>query len=308
MPAPRAVGEVRYPSSKLGDTLREGVDAGVGLEGVEASGLGERTVETSESATIWIHWCYLSSLVTFIFLLESALCGNLMLFDVILISVLRLKSYNIMKHEEVDNPPSVFHHLSSKPIPTITGWWFQPIWKIWVKMGSSSPNRGENYFKKIFWVATHPQVSDGHSPPLLAARRVHDAVPSASVIVANSASQSQLPNQSWDVEIARPGNFELRTIIGLTSSDHKPPITTNNRHNKQSNTKNRLPNFVFKTSPSSFFVTSFSEFAALRLLGSQQLLSMHDMHMRCVVGCWEDTKWTPGVSTTSADACDAWCL
>lgn len=80
MPVPRAVGEVRYPSSKLGDTLREGVDAGVGLEGVEASGLGERTVETSESATIWIHWCYLGSLATFIFLLESALCGNLMLF------------------------------------------------------------------------------------------------------------------------------------------------------------------------------------------------------------------------------------
>lgn len=48
MPVPRAVGEVRYPSSKLGDTLREGVDAGVGLEGVEASGLGERTDETSE--------------------------------------------------------------------------------------------------------------------------------------------------------------------------------------------------------------------------------------------------------------------
>ena len=75
MPAPRAVGEVRYPSSKLGDTLREGVDAGVGLEGVEASGLGERTDETSEWATIWIHWCYLSSLVTLIFPLESALCG-----------------------------------------------------------------------------------------------------------------------------------------------------------------------------------------------------------------------------------------
>ena len=73
MPVPKAVGEVRYPSSKLGDTLREGVDAGVGLEGVEASGLGERTVETSEWATIWIHWCYLSSLVTLIFLHESAL-------------------------------------------------------------------------------------------------------------------------------------------------------------------------------------------------------------------------------------------
>ena len=25
-----------------------------------------------------------------------------------------------------------------------TGWWFQPIWKILVKMGSSSSNRGEN--------------------------------------------------------------------------------------------------------------------------------------------------------------------
>lgn len=52
MPVARAVGEVRYPSSKLGDTLREGVDAGVGLEGVEASGLGERTVETSGSLVL----------------------------------------------------------------------------------------------------------------------------------------------------------------------------------------------------------------------------------------------------------------
>ena len=25
-----------------------------------------------------------------------------------------------------------------------SGWWFQPIWKIFVKMGSSSPNRDEN--------------------------------------------------------------------------------------------------------------------------------------------------------------------
>ena len=80
MPVPRAVGEARYPSSKLGDTLREGVDAGVGLEGVEASGLGEGTDETSEWATIWIHWCCLSSLVTFIFPLESALRSNLMFF------------------------------------------------------------------------------------------------------------------------------------------------------------------------------------------------------------------------------------
>ena len=29
-----------------------------------------------------------------------------------------------------------------------SGWWFQPIWKILVKMGSSSPNRDENF--KIF--------------------------------------------------------------------------------------------------------------------------------------------------------------
>ena len=27
---------------------------------------------------------------------------------------------------------------------SLTSWWFQPIWKILVKMGSSSPNRGEN--------------------------------------------------------------------------------------------------------------------------------------------------------------------
>ena len=33
-----------------------------------------------------------------------------------------------------------------------SGWWFQPIWKIFVKMGSSSPNRGEN--SKNLWVAT----------------------------------------------------------------------------------------------------------------------------------------------------------
>ena len=36
-----------------------------------------------------------------------------------------------------------------------TSWWFQPIWKIWVKMGSSFPNfRGEK-FQKNMWVATH---------------------------------------------------------------------------------------------------------------------------------------------------------
>ena len=29
-------------------------------------------------------------------------------------------------------------------IERISGWWFQHIWKILVKMGSSSPNRGEN--------------------------------------------------------------------------------------------------------------------------------------------------------------------
>lgn len=29
---------------------------------------------------------------------------------------------------------------------------------------------------------------------------------------------------------------------------------------------------------------------------------MHDMHMRCVVGCWEDTKWTPAyISTICGD-------
>ena len=33
----------------------------------------------------------------------------------------------------------------------MTSWWFQPIWKIWVKMGSSSPNMGEN---KISWTST----------------------------------------------------------------------------------------------------------------------------------------------------------
>ena len=26
----------------------------------------------------------------------------------------------------------------------ISSWWFQPSWKIWVKMGSSSPSSGEN--------------------------------------------------------------------------------------------------------------------------------------------------------------------
>ena len=33
----------------------------------------------------------------------------------------------------------------------MTSWWFQPIWKIWVKMGSSSPNMGENKFS---WTST----------------------------------------------------------------------------------------------------------------------------------------------------------
>ena len=36
-------------------------------------------------------------------------------------------------------------------------WLNQPIWKIWVKLGSSSPNfRGEN--SKTIWVATHWQT------------------------------------------------------------------------------------------------------------------------------------------------------
>ena len=38
-------------------------------------------------------------------------------------------------------------------VTTWTSWWFQPLWKILVKMGSSSPlNRGEK--SKYIWVAT----------------------------------------------------------------------------------------------------------------------------------------------------------
>ena len=43
-------------------------------------------------------------------------------------------------------------HASHSSIPTYSrsfsvatkysGWWFQPLWNIWVKLGSSSPNRG----------------------------------------------------------------------------------------------------------------------------------------------------------------------
>ena len=39
---------------------------------------------------------------------------------------------------------SQYHNKTRFRKPYITGWWFQPIWKILVKMGSSSPGRGEN--------------------------------------------------------------------------------------------------------------------------------------------------------------------
>ena len=32
----------------------------------------------------------------------------------------------------------------------LTSWWFQPLWKIWVKMGSSSPSFGVKFEKNIF--------------------------------------------------------------------------------------------------------------------------------------------------------------
>ena len=41
------------------------------------------------------------------------------------------------------------HHQLWWPTNPITSWWFQPLWKIWVKTGSSSPNRCENS-KKSF--------------------------------------------------------------------------------------------------------------------------------------------------------------
>ena len=38
--------------------------------------------------------------------------------------------------------------VSFREMDTFSSWWFQSIWKIWVKMGSSSPGKGEN--KNIF--------------------------------------------------------------------------------------------------------------------------------------------------------------
>ena len=45
-------------------------------------------------------------------------------------------------------------HSHSHSLPTLFArWWFQPLWKIWVKIGSSSPSFGMN-IKKNIWVAT----------------------------------------------------------------------------------------------------------------------------------------------------------
>ena len=51
----------------------------------------------------------------------------------------------------------IYFQLGDKkksPIPP--RWWFQPIWNIWVKMGSSSPIFGVKIFKKICETATSP--------------------------------------------------------------------------------------------------------------------------------------------------------
>ena len=43
--------------------------------------------------------------------------------------------------------PRCFNACHSNRVfkPPKSGWWLnQPLWKIWVKLGSSSPNRGEN--------------------------------------------------------------------------------------------------------------------------------------------------------------------
>ena len=64
---------------------------------------------------------------------------------------------------EVQQKSSEILHLDA----TKTGWWFQPIWKIWVKLGSSSPIFGVNI--KNIWVATtknndfvRPSRGQGH--------------------------------------------------------------------------------------------------------------------------------------------------
>ena len=45
-------------------------------------------------------------------------------------------------------PPPRKKHMQQKILKQFlhvcSSWWFQPLWKIWVKMGKSSPNRGEN--------------------------------------------------------------------------------------------------------------------------------------------------------------------
>ena len=38
--------------------------------------------------------------------------------------------------------------------PTFSSWWFQPLWKIWVKMGSSSPKFGMKISK--YFSCHHP--------------------------------------------------------------------------------------------------------------------------------------------------------
>ncbi len=47
-------------------------------------------------------------------------------------------------------------HFCSETMLNSPGWWFQPIWKIWVKMVIFSKDRGENSKKK--WVAGEAQL------------------------------------------------------------------------------------------------------------------------------------------------------
>ena len=55
---------------------------------------------------------------------------------------------------------------NKRPIFRFSSWWFQPLWKIWVKMGSSSPNKGENK-KYLSCHLVFVQVSGSRVPILI---------------------------------------------------------------------------------------------------------------------------------------------
>ena len=86
----------------------------------------------------------------------------------------------VKKHRKNLKTSLKFHHLEKRY--TSTSWWFQPLWKIFVKMGSSSPNRGE---KKNVW--------NHHPDPLLGKEIIFQILCSISICVSHIFCTDRVP-------------------------------------------------------------------------------------------------------------------